>query len=112
MKKHRRGDHWRASAAAGDCKAFAASLAGMTAKLYWQIAYLNELRAMRDDDLAYARKTLDLARERYELGSISKLNSHEAELSLSTQEAARTQLVQQRAEARAALAILFNRPPE
>ena len=112
LASQRKASRWEAQATAADCRAFAATLAGTTAKLYWQIAYLNQLVAMADADIDYARRTLELARTKYEVGSSSKLNAAEAELSLSTQQAARTELVQQRTEARNALAILFNQPPQ
>jgi NodT family efflux transporter outer membrane factor (OMF) lipoprotein len=112
LKSQRQASSWEAEATVADCRAFAASLVGTTAKLYWQLGYLNQLLAMADADIAYAQRTLELARTKFELGAISKLNAAEAELSLSTQQAARTQLVQQRAEARNALAILFDQPPE
>src|SRR6202035_4467507 len=105
LKSQRQASSWEAEATVADCRAFAASLVGTTAKLYWQLGYLNQLLAMADADIAYAQRTLELARTKFELGAISKLNAPEAELSLSTQQAARTQLVQQRAEARNALAI-------
>ncbi|HEX4584798.1 MAG TPA: TolC family protein [Burkholderiaceae bacterium] len=112
LENQRQASRWEADASVADCRAFAAWLVGTTAKLYWQLAELNQLLAMADADIHYARRTLELARAKYEVGSISKLNAAEAELSLSTQEAARTELVQQRAEARNALAILFDQPPQ
>jgi NodT family efflux transporter outer membrane factor (OMF) lipoprotein len=112
LANERQAARWEAAATVADCRAFAAWLVGTTAKFYWQVAYLNQLITMADADIDYAKRTLELARTKYELGSISKLNTAEAELSLSTQQAARTQLVQQRAEARNALAILFDQPPQ
>jgi NodT family efflux transporter outer membrane factor (OMF) lipoprotein len=112
LAKERQAGRWEADATVSDCRAFAQWLVGTTAKLYWQLAYLNQLLAMADADIDYAKRTLELARAKYEIGSISRLNAAEAELSLSTQQAARTELVQQRTEARNALAILFNQPPQ
>jgi NodT family efflux transporter outer membrane factor (OMF) lipoprotein len=112
LAKQRQAGRWEAEATMADCRAFAEWLVGTTAKLYWQLAYLNQLIAMADADIEYAKRTLELARTKYEVGSISKLNAAEAELSLSTQQAARTELVQQRTETRNALSILFNQPPQ
>lgn len=83
-----------------------------TARLYWQIAYLNQLVALGEADIAYAQKVLDIVRSKYAAGAVSGLNVAQAELNLSSQQAAHTQLVQQRAAARHALAILFDQPPE
>ena len=112
LAKERRAGRWEVEATVGDCRAFAQWLVGTTAKLYWELAYLNQLLAMADADIDYAKRALELAQTKYEVGAISKLNAAEAELSLSTQQAARTELVQQRTEARNALAILFNQPPQ
>src|SRR6266566_4580295 len=81
LANQRKASRWEAQATAADCRAFAATLAGTTAKLY-------QLVAMADADIDYARRTLELARTKYEVGSSSKLNAAEAELSLSTQQAA------------------------
>ncbi|HWY72194.1 MAG TPA: TolC family protein, partial [Burkholderiaceae bacterium] len=89
LDSQRQASRSEAEATVADCRAFAASLVGTTAKLYWQLGTLNQLLAMADADIEYARRTLQLARTKFEVGSISKLNAAEAELSLSTQQAAR-----------------------
>lgn len=104
--------HWEAQATDADCRAFGLSLLGTTARLYWQIAYLNQLLTLNAADIDSAEKTLALTRTRYKAGAVSALNTAQAELNLSSQQAFRTQLVQQRVEARHALAILFNQPPQ
>lgn len=95
-----------------DCQAFAISLIGTTAQLYWQLAYLNQLLTLNAADLESAEQTLTMARASYDAGAFSELNTIQAELSLTNQQAFRTQLVQSRVVARHALAILFNQPPE
>lgn len=112
LASQRDAAHWEAKATEADCRAFALSLVGTTTRLYWQVAYLNQLLALAAADIEYAERTLALARVRYEAGAVSALNVAQAELSLSSQRAYRTQLVQQRVEARHALAILSNQPPE
>lgn len=104
--------HWQAKATEADCQAFALSLVGAAARLYWQLAYLNQSLAFNADDIAYAEKTLGLVRTRHKAGAVSVLSVTQAELTLASQQALRTQLVQQRVETRHALAILLNRPPE
>ncbi|MFZ2269707.1 MAG: efflux transporter outer membrane subunit [Azonexus sp.] len=101
-----------AEASEADCRAFAISLLGTTSQLYWQLAYLNQLLALSAADIDYAQRTLTLTRARHTAGAVSGLNTVQAELNLSTQEAARTQLVQQRVETQHALALLLNQPPE
>ncbi|MBS1143281.1 MAG: efflux system, outer rane lipoprotein, NodT family [Proteobacteria bacterium] len=112
LASQRAAAHLEAKASEADCRAFAISLLGTTTQLYWQLAYLNKLLALSAADIAYAEQTLALTRSRYTAGAISGLNMAQAELNLSTQEAARTQLVQQQIETRHALALLLNHPPE
>lgn len=112
LASQRDAAHFAAQASAADCRAFALSLLGTTTRLYWQVAYLNQLLSLATADIEYAEKTLALARARYKAGAVSALNIAQAELNLSTQQALHTQLVQQRVEAGHALALLFNQPPE
>ena len=67
--------------------------------------------AHADQSLAYTQRTLTLVQVQYRAGSVSALELREAEASLASQTASRTQLVQQRVEARNALAILFDAAP-
>jgi outer membrane protein TolC len=87
-------------------------LLGTTARLYWQLAYLNQSLELNEVDLESAEKTLAMAKLRYESGSVSELSVVQAEMNLLTQQNFRGQLLQQRVEARNALAILFNQPPQ
>lgn len=112
LASQRDAAHWEAKATEADCRSFALSLLGTTARLYWQGAYLNELLALAAADIDYAENTLALARARHSAGAVSALNIAQAELNLSTQQAFQTQLIQRRVEARHALAILFDQPPE
>mgnify|MGYP000205653070 CR=1 FL=1 len=111
LASQRAAAHFEARASEGDCRAFALSLLGTTTQLYWQLAYLNTLLALGAADISYAGQTLALTQARYAAGAISGLNLAQAELNLSSQEAALTQLVQQRIETRHALALLLNHPP-
>jgi NodT family efflux transporter outer membrane factor (OMF) lipoprotein len=112
LSAQRDAAHWEAQATDADCQAFALSLLGTTARLYWQVAYLNQLLTLNTADIDSAEKTLNLTKAKYNAGAVSAINTVQAELNLSTQQAFRTQLVQQRVEARHALAILFNQPPQ
>jgi NodT family efflux transporter outer membrane factor (OMF) lipoprotein len=112
LSSQRDAAHWEAQASDADCKAFAISLLGTTTRLYWQLAYLNQLLSLNTADIDSAEKTLALTKARYKAGAVSALNTVQAELNVSIQQASRTQLIQQRVEARHALAILFNQPPQ
>lgn len=103
---------WAAQASRSDCLSVATNLTVTTARLYWQLAYLNQLLTISDADIDYAERTLNVVRAKHEAGAVSALNVSQAELNLSTQQAMRTQLAQQRVEVRHALAILFDQPPQ
>lgn len=102
---------WELQATEQDRASTALSLVGSTAKLYWQIAYLNERIKLSEDSIAYTQKTLDLARVKYAAGSISQLDILEAEQSLASQKASHTTYLEQREEARTSFALLFGGPP-
>lgn len=101
---------WEAAATQQDLQATAQSLIGTVCNLYWQLAYLNERIASSDASLASSRKLFSLVQSRYRAGAVSGLDLAQAEQALVGQEASQSQLIQQRVEARNALAILFNVP--
>ncbi|WP_200926902.1 efflux transporter outer membrane subunit [Acidovorax sp. Leaf78] len=102
---------WAARATAEDREAAAQALAGTSAGLYWQLAYLNQRVASGGDSLAYAQRTQELVRAQYDAGSVSALELREAEQTVASQRAALAQLEQQRVETRNAVAVLMNAPP-
>jgi NodT family efflux transporter outer membrane factor (OMF) lipoprotein len=102
---------WEALATEEDRQAAAMSLVGTVAAQYWQVAYLNQRVEASQQSIDYARKTLNLVQGQYKAGATSGLEVAQAEQALAAQEAAHTQWVQQRVEARNALAILFDGPP-
>lgn len=103
---------WELKATESDRQATALSLVGTTAGLYWQVGYLNQRIALSEAGIEDARRILALVRAKYAAGAVSGLDVAQAGQNLASQEAAHTQLLQQRVEARNALAILFDRPPE
>lgn len=103
--------HWEMLATEEDLASAALALTGTTATLYWQIAYLNQRLATVDAGIAYAVRTLALAEVRAKAGAATRLDVLEAQRTLANQKATRTSLVQQRVEARHALAMLFDGPP-
>lgn len=102
---------WEAQATEEDRESTALTLIGTTVDLYWQIGFLNERIALSEQSIAYAQKTFDLVQVQYGAGGVSSLEVKQAEQNLAAQQAAHTQLIQQRVEAYNALAILFDGPP-
>lgn len=102
---------WEAKASEQDRADTAWALLATTAKLYWQIAWLNQRIELAGQNIAYAQKTLEIARDKHEAGAISGVDVLQAEQTLASQQASLSELVQQRVEAGNALAILFNAPP-
>jgi len=103
---------WELKATQSDRQAAALALVATTANLYWQTGYLNQRIALSEAGMEDARRIVALVRARYEAGAVSGLDVAQAGQNLASQEAAHTQLLQQRVETRNALAILFDRPPE
>lgn len=102
---------WEAQATEEDRRAVAQSLVATVAKQYWQVAYLNQRIEASQQSIDYARQTLKLVQAQYDAGGTSGLELAQAAQSLAAQQAAHTQWVQQRVEARNALAILLDAPP-
>jgi NodT family efflux transporter outer membrane factor (OMF) lipoprotein len=111
LASERAASRKEAQATQADCRAFANVLAGTTAKLYWQLAYLNRLLAMNDADIEYAEKSASLTYAKLDAGATSAANAAEVEVSVLALQSSRRQILQQRVEVRNALAILFDRPP-
>ena len=103
---------WELKATESDRQAAALALIGTTAGAYWQTGYLNQRIALSEAGMEDGRRILALARVKYAAGAVSGLDVAQAGQNLATQEAAHTQLLQQRVEARNALAIIFDQPPE
>ncbi|MDH6165041.1 NodT family efflux transporter outer membrane factor (OMF) lipoprotein [Variovorax boronicumulans] len=112
LSAQRNAAEWELKATESDRQATALSLVGTTAGLYWQVGYLNQRIVLSEAGMEDARRILALVRAKYAAGAVSGLDVAQAGQNLAGQEAAHTQLLQQRVEARNALAILFDRPPE
>jgi NodT family efflux transporter outer membrane factor (OMF) lipoprotein len=102
---------WEAQATEEDRQAAAMALVGTVANLYWQVAYLNQRVDASLQSIEYARQTLKLVEAQYGVGAASGLEIAQATQALAAQEASHTQWLQQRVQARNALAILFDQPP-
>lgn len=102
---------WEAAATAQDLQATAQSLVAIVCNLYWELAYLNERIASGEASIASSRQLFELVQAQYRAGAVSGLELAQAEQALVGQEASQSQLIQQRVEARNALAILFDTAP-
>ncbi|RZI82000.1 MAG: efflux transporter outer membrane subunit [Rubrivivax sp.] len=111
LAAQRNATEWEAQATEEDRLATALSLVGTTANLYWQVAYLSQRIESSQQSIDYARKTLELVIAQHQSGSVTGLEEAQARQTLASQQASHTQLLQQRVEARNALAILFDGPP-
>lgn len=102
---------WTLKATALDRQNTALTLIGTTAQYYWQIASLNQKMANSLRSIELAQQTEEIARSRFQSGYVSQLDVVQAQQTVLVQKNSYRDLVQQRTEARNALAILFNRPP-
>jgi NodT family efflux transporter outer membrane factor (OMF) lipoprotein len=112
LESARDAARWEAEATAVDRQNTALSVIGTTASAYWQVAFLNERIAASEASIVYAEKTLELAQAKYRAGAVSGIELAQARQAVATQKANLTQLLQQRTEARNALAILFDQAPQ
>ena len=103
---------FEAQATEFDRQGTALSLIGTIAANYWQIGYLNQRIASSQASIDYAEKTLALVQVKYRAGAVSALDLFQSRQRLAGQRADATELEQQRAKARNALAILFDQAPE
>ncbi|MBC7489348.1 MAG: efflux transporter outer membrane subunit [Glaciimonas sp.] len=112
LASQRDAAEWQALATVQDRESIALALVGTTASFYWQIANLHQHIDVNEQSIAYSKKTLELVRLQYANGAVSTLELLQAEQSLLALQANRTQLLQQLVVSRAALALLFDGPPE
>lgn len=112
LAKLREASRWEAEATEVDRQNTALALIGTTASAYWQIAYLNQRITSSEASIVYAEKALDLVQVKYRAGAVSGIDPAQAKQALETQRANLTLLLQQRVEARNALAILFDQTPD
>jgi NodT family efflux transporter outer membrane factor (OMF) lipoprotein len=112
LARLREAGRWEADATEVDRQNTALALIGTVAAAYWQVAYLNQRINLSEAGVAYAGKTLEIVTAQQQAGAISALDVAQARQNIATRKADLTRLLQQRVEARNALAILFNQPPQ
>lgn len=100
---------WEAAAMGEDLLATRLGLIGAAVTAWYQLAHANERVTLADESLGYTRRALQLVQLQYQAGAVSRVELRDAEQSVATQEAARTQLVQAQVESRNALAALLAR---
>ena len=76
---------WEALATEQDLQATGQSLIATTAKLYWQLGYLNERYATAQQSLATSQKLYQLVQTQYKAGAVSGLDLTQAEQSVQSQ---------------------------
>lgn len=103
--------NWEAEATDEDLQSTFLSLVSDTCDLYWTLAFLNQRIAAGEASVARVARTLDLVRSQFNSGAVSRLELREAEQNLQSQQAAQSQLVQQRVEARNSLTVLLDGQP-
>lgn len=102
---------WEAAATEEDLQRTFLALVGDTCNLYWTLAFLNQRIEAGEQSLARVERTLSLVRTQFNAGAVSRLEVREAEQNLQSQQAAQSQLTQQRVEARNALTVLLDGQP-
>lgn len=102
---------WEARATAEDLQATRLVLVGETVNLYWTLAFINQRLAAGEESLARVQRTLELVRVQYDVGAVSRIELREAEQNLLSQQAAQSDLRQQRVETRNALTVLLDGVP-
>jgi NodT family efflux transporter outer membrane factor (OMF) lipoprotein len=102
---------WEAQATDEDLQSTFLSLVSETCDLYWTIAFLNQRIAAGEESVARVQRTLQLVQSQFNAGAVSRLELREAEQNLDSQQAAQSQLIQSRVEARNALTVLLDGTP-
>lgn len=111
LSLQREAAQWEAQATEEDRKSAALALIGTTMGLYWNLGYLNQRLALSTQSIGHAQQALQVARVKYEAGTIALLDVLQAEQALASQRADLAQQLHQREQSRNALALLFDGPP-
>lgn len=102
---------WEALASEQDRQSTRLALVATSARLYWQLAFVNQRLAANTQSIAYAQTTYQLVQTQYRAGAASGLEVAEAQQALASQQASQSALQQQAVEARTALALLLDSAP-
>lgn len=99
-------------ASIADQRSAALSVIGQTAELYWEIGYLTESLRITRDNIANIQKLLTINETKYAAGSVPRSDVINSQKNLLELQADLTQEQQSLSEARHALAVLSDQPPE
>lgn len=100
-----------AAASAATRDALRLSLQAQLAQNYLQLRTLDIEKRLLNDSVQVFRKTLELTRNRYDAGVVSKADVLQAETQLTSTEAQAIHLDVQRSQLEHALAVLIGKPP-
>nr|WP_320135322.1 efflux transporter outer membrane subunit [uncultured Amphritea sp.] len=101
---------WTASARYEDRENTAHNLVVTAATLYWKVAYLNQVIALREQTIADTERVVMLTQNKYEVGAESRLAVLESTESLYNERVQLSQLQQTLSETQNAISILLNQP--
>ncbi|MCB6184620.1 efflux transporter outer membrane subunit [Leeia sp. TBRC 13508] len=102
---------WEAKATAEDLQETALSLTNTTAKLYWQIGYLNDLIASQQGLISRNEKLLSISQAKYRAGAVTQVDVADVESSLATANSTLLSLKQQQRTAANSLSLLLGKAP-
>ncbi len=99
-------------ASIADKKSTELSVIGTTAELYWQVGYLNRSLQLTQNNIATAKHTLRIVKAKYAAGAVGHADLIDSQQSLLNLQVSLSGQLQNRVEARNALAIFLNSAPE
>lgn len=111
LSSERDAARFEAEATREDLDAVTLSMIGVTANLYFQLAFANERIAQARETLAYAQRVREIVALRYGSGAVSRLEQREADQTVAQQQTSLSQLLQARVDVREALIVLFDGAP-
>ncbi|WP_434461312.1 efflux transporter outer membrane subunit [Serratia plymuthica] len=111
LARAREQAEWLADASELDRKNTALVLIGTAARLYWQIANLNQQNRQQQVAVAIARNTVQRVKARHAAGDVGKFEVLQAEQKLLERENQQHDLRRQRENSRNSLALLFGQSP-
>ena len=103
-------DEWAAQASYQDREYIAQSLVVTTAKLYWKVAYLNQMVTLAKQNLTGTKRVAALTEHKFSIGAATRLEVLESTQSLFNQQVQLNELQQQQSETKNAISMLLNQP--
>jgi NodT family efflux transporter outer membrane factor (OMF) lipoprotein len=110
LASHAEAARWQARATEQDWEGLVLQQIAATITLYGNLAYLGHQLAQSAQSIAYAQRTLELARARNRFGAVPTTDPLRAEQSLVAQMANHSALLDQKSQADNAMALLLSDP--